>query len=110
MSLDRNSGLGLGGKIGRFGLGLIVSLDSGMFHEDVDTFDLPSSAPQVLGENVEVAHAEVVGIAPAPNPEDERSKVKVRKPNLELKGGNIDINDLPSRIFKSSIEVKYASL
>ena len=43
-SLDRSSGLGLGGKISRFGLGLDVFLESGTFHEDVDTFDLPTSA------------------------------------------------------------------
>ena len=98
MSLDRNSGLGLGGKIGRFGLGLDVSLESGTFHEDVDTFDLPTSAPQGLGENFEVAHVEVWGVGPAPDPEDERSNVKVRKPNLELKGGNVDMNDLLSQI------------
>ena len=44
MSLDQNSGLGLGGKISRLGLGLDLSLESGTFHEDVDTFDLPASA------------------------------------------------------------------
>ena len=98
MSLDRNSGLGLGGKIGRFGLGLDVSMESGTFHEDVDTFDLPTSAPQGLGENFEVAHVEVWGVGPAPDPENERSNVKVRKPNLELKGGNVDMNDLLSQI------------
>ena len=97
MNLDRNSGLG--GKIRRSVLGLDVSLESGTFHEDVDTFDLPTSFPQCLGENVEVAHVEVVGVWPAPDPEDERSNIKVRKRNLDLKGSNADINDLLSQIF-----------
>ena len=60
MNFDRNSGPR--GKIRRFGLGLDVSLESGTFHEDVHTFDLPSSVPQGLGENVEVSHGEFVGV------------------------------------------------
>ena len=40
ISLDQNSGLGLGGKISRFGSGFGVSLESETFHEDVD---LPAS-------------------------------------------------------------------
>ena len=40
MSLDQNSGPGLGGKISRFGSGFGVSLESETFHEDVD---LPAS-------------------------------------------------------------------
>ena len=98
MNLDRNSGLG--GKIRRSVLGLDVSLESGTFHEDVDTFDLPASVPQGLGEKVEVAHGEFVGVWTAPDPEDERSKVKVRKTNLEIKGGNVDIKYLLSQIFQ----------
>jgi len=98
MSLDRNSGLGVGGKIGRFGLGLDASLESGTFHEDVETFDLPPNPPQGLGEQFEVAHVEVWGLGPAPNPSDERNSSNIRKPNLELKGGNVDMNDLLSQI------------
>ena len=40
MSLEQNSGLGLGGKISRIGSGFGVSLESETFHEDVD---LPTS-------------------------------------------------------------------
>ena len=62
MSLDQNSGLGLGGKISRFGLGLDLSLESGTFHEDVDTFDLPASAglPEGGGKGVTLAFLEIL--------------------------------------------------
>ena len=97
LSLDRSSGLGLGGRNGRFGLGLDTSLQSGTYHEDIDTFDLPTNLPGIE-QNFEVAHIEVWGLGPAPDPSDERNNVTIRKPNLEIRGGNVDMNDLLGQI------------
>ena len=97
MSLDRSSGLGLGGRNGRYGLGLDTSLESASYHEDVETFDLPPNPPGI-GEYFEVSHVEVWGLGPAPDPYEERNNVSIRKPNLQISGGNVDMNDLLSQI------------
>ena len=43
-------------------------------------------------------HIEVWGLGPQPRAEDERSKVQVRKPDLDIQGGNVDMDDLMGQI------------
>jgi hypothetical protein len=97
MYLDQNEhGLGLGGKVGRFGLGLAPDMETLTYHEDVDTFDLPAMPG---GSNFEVEHIEVWGLGPQPLAEDERAQVQVRKPDLDLRGGGgVDMGDLMGQI------------
>lgn len=94
MYLSRSEGLGLGGRVGRFGLSINPSLESGNYHEDVDTFDLPA----ILPEEFSIEHLEVWGLGPETDPARERAKLHVRKPNLDIKSGNVDMDDLMGQI------------
>lgn len=94
MSLSEEHGLGLGGKLGHFGLGIQTDLSSGTYNEEVETFDLPASLPSTF----DIEHVEVWGLGPEVDPSSERSELKVRKPNLQISGGNVDMNDLLGQI------------
>lgn len=96
MFLDQGSyGLGMGGKIGKFGLGISPDLETLDYHEDVRTFDLPALPG---GSSFEIDHIEVWGLGPQPRAEDERAKVQIRKPDLDIQDGNVDMNDLLGQI------------
>ena len=41
---------------------------------------------------------EVWGLGPKVSAEDERAKVQVRKPDLDIEGGNVDMDDLMGQI------------
>lgn len=94
MFLSPSDGLGLGGRVGRFGLSINPDLSSGNYHEDVETFDLPPKYP----ESFQIDHLEVWGLGPETNPSRERSKLHIRKPNLDIRGGNVDMDDLLGQI------------
>ena len=91
---SRAEGLGLGGRKDRFGLSLNPDLSSGTYHEDVDTFDLPALFP----ESFDIEHLEVWGLGPETDPDRERAKLHVRKPNLQITGGDVDLDDLMGQI------------
>ena len=97
MFLDQGTqGLGMGGKVGHFGFGIKPDMETLDYNEDTNTFDLP-----VLpgGSTFEIDHVEVWGLGPQPRAEEERAKVEVRKPDLDIKdGGNVDMNDLMGQI------------
>ena len=92
--LDRNSQLGLGGKLGHHGFGISASMETITYNEEVDTFDLPNSFPS----DCEFDHLEAWGLGFAPNPDQERSRVQIRRPNLSIRGGNVDFDDLADQI------------
>ena len=94
MYMSRSDGLGLGGRIGRFGLSINSDLSAGTFHEDIDTFDLPPKYP----EQFDIAHLEVWGLGPETDPYREKSKLHVRKPNLDIRSGGVDMDDLMGQI------------
>ena len=61
----------------------------------VTTFDLPALPG---GSTFEIDHVEVWGLGPKVSAEDERAKVQVRKPDLDIEGGNVDMDDLMGQI------------
>ena len=86
----------MGGKIGKFGLGISPDLETLDYHEEVRTFDLPALPG---GSSFEIDHIEVWGLGPQPRAEDERAKVQIRnKPDLDIQDGNVDMNDLLGQI------------
>ena len=97
MFLDQgHHGLGLGGKVGRFGLGLKPDMETLEYNEDIETFDLPALPG---GSTFEIDHVEVWGRGPQPRAEEERAKVQVRKPDLDIQeGGNVNMDDLLGQI------------
>lgn len=92
--LDRNEGLGLGGKPGHFGFGISASMETVTYNEEVDTFDLPNLFPKEF----EFEHLEAWGLGAAPNQDSERSKVFIRRPNLAVRGGDVDLDDLADQL------------
>ncbi len=66
----------------------------GTYHEDVNTYDLPAIYP----EEFEISHLEVWGLGPETDKDKERSKIHVRKPNLQIRGGQVDMDDLLGQI------------
>ena len=118
LSLDRTSGLGLGGKVNHFGFGISARMNTVTYNEDVETFDLPDIFPRQIEINHIVSEPdslstiyfilfkhslndcfqEVWGLGPAPNPSTERSKVTVRKANLEVRRGHVDFHDLADQL------------
>ena len=94
MHCSKEHGFGLGGAIGKFGLSINPDLSSGTYHEEVDTFDLPALFP----EEFEIAHLEVWGLGPETDPDRERAKLHVRKPNLQIRSGGVDMDDLLGQI------------
>ena len=45
-----------------------------------------------------IDHVEVWGLGPQPRAEEERAKVQVRKPDLDIQDGNLDMDDLLGQI------------
>ena len=45
-----------------------------------------------------IDHVEVWGLGPQPRAEEERAKVQVRKPDLDIQDGNVDMDDLLGQI------------
>lgn len=96
MYLDQGEhGIGLGGQVGHFGLGIAPDLETLSYNEEITTFDLP---PLPGGTSFEIEHIEVWGLGPQPRAEDERAKVHVRRPNLDIQDGNVDMDDLMGQI------------
>jgi hypothetical protein len=81
-------------SLSRFGLCLDPSLSSGTYHEDVDTFDLPPLLPAEFS----VDHVEVWGLGPETDADTERAKLHIRKPNLNVRSGEVDMDDLASQL------------
>lgn len=78
----------------RFGISLSSSLASGTFHEDIDTFDIPPLLP----EEFSVEHVEVWGLGSETDPSAERAKLHVRRPNVQIRSGEADMDDLMDQI------------
>ena len=95
MYMSRSEGFGLGGAIGNFGLSVNASLSSGTYNPDVNTFALPSS---ILPDEFEISHIEVWGLGPETDANREKAKLHVRKPNLKMRGGEADLDDLMGQI------------
>jgi len=96
MFLDQGTeGLGMGGKVGRFGFGIKPDMETLEYHEDTTTFDLPVLSG---GSTFEIDHVEVWGLGPQPRAEEERAKVEVRKPDLDIQDGNVNMDDLMGQI------------
>jgi len=89
-----DNGLAMGGRIGRFGISLSSSLESGTYHEDIDTFDLPALLP----EEFSVEHVEVWGLGSETDPSTEQAKLHVRRPNVQIRSGDADMDDLMDQI------------
>ena len=81
--------------LGNFGLELSDDLSSGSSSGNISTFHSIQLTP---GREFSVAHVEVWGLGPQPEEEEERARVQPRKPNLETRGGNVDMMDLESQI------------
>ena len=94
MYASKSEGLGLGGRIGRFGLSVSNSLEKGTYHADIETFDLGKVVPSEFT----IEHIEVWALGPETDPSTERSKLHVRKPNLQIQGGSVDMDDLMGQI------------
>ena len=82
------------GQLGHHGFGISASMETITYNEEVDTFDLPNSFPS----ECEFDHLEAWGLGFAPNPDQERSRVQIRRPNLSIRGGNVDFDDLADQI------------
>ncbi len=61
----------------------------------METFDLPDGK---LPSEFPVDHVEVWGLGPETDSATERAKLHVRKPNLEIRGGEADMGDLMDQI------------
>ena len=46
----------------------------------------------------EIAHVEVWGLGPSVDADEEREKVRARQPNLQIRGGDVDEDDLMSQL------------
>lgn len=97
MYLDQgNHGLGMGGQVGRFGFNIKPDMETLEYHEETETFDLPALPG---GSSFEIDHIEVWGLGSQPRAEEERNKVQIRKPDLNINaGGAVDMDDLMGQI------------
>jgi len=87
--------LALGGSQGNFGLELGADLTSGCSSGNIETFH---SIQMTGGSSFEVSHVEVWGLGPPVDQAIEKESSKPRQPNLETRGGNVDMDDLMSQI------------
>jgi len=87
--------LALGGTPGNFGLKLNSDLSSGSSSGNIETFHTVQLSQ---GTEFEVDHVEVWGLGSEPDPEQEKANTKPRQPNLETRGGSVDMLDLESQI------------
>jgi len=89
-------GLAMGGSPGNFGLFISSDLESGECSGDIDTF----STIQLAGAPAfQIMHLEVWGLGPEPDEATEMQNTSVRKPNMNIRGGHVDMGDLASQIF-----------
>jgi hypothetical protein len=79
---------------GHHGFGLSASMETITYNEEVETYDLPNVFPQEF----EFEHFEAWGLGAAPDASAERSKVFIRRPNLSVRGGDVDLDDLADQI------------
>lgn len=94
MYMSRTDGFGLGGRVGHFGLSVSPDLSTGNYHEEIETFDLPPKYPVEFT----ISHLEVWGLGPETDPYKEKSKLHIRKPNLNVRSGNVNMDDLLGQI------------
>ena len=80
---------------GNFGLKLNSDLSSGSSSGNIETFHTVQLSQ---GTEFEVDHVEVWGLGSEPDPEQEKANTKPRQPNLETRGGSVDMLDLESQI------------
>jgi len=89
-------GLAMGGSQGNFGLSISSDLESGECSGDIDTF----ATIQLAGAaSFQIMHLEVWGLGPEPDEATEMQNTSVRKPNMNIRGGYVDMGDLASQIF-----------
>jgi len=87
--------LAMGGQSGNFGLQLGTSLESGASSGHIQTFN---TIQLTQDPEFQIEHVEVWGLGPEPNEETERSNTQPRRPNMETRGGAVDMLDLESQI------------
>jgi len=87
--------LAMGGKDGHHGFQLNDDLSSGDCNADIQTFDTIQLSSE---KNFQIEHVEVWGLGSEPDMDAERQNVQPRKPNLDIRGGNVDMLDLESQI------------
>merc|ERR1711972_137090 len=87
--------LALGGTPGNFGLKLNSDLSSGSSSGNIETFHTVQLSQET---EFEVDHVEVWGLGSEPDPKQEKASTKPRQPNLETRGGLVDMLDLESQI------------
>jgi len=90
-----NDLLALGGQPGNFGLELNSDLTSGSSSGSIETFH---TTRLTSGPTFDIDHVEVWGLGPEPDESRERANTKPRQPNLETRGGPVDMLDLESQI------------
>jgi hypothetical protein len=64
------------------------------YNEEVETYDLPNIFPR----EIEFEHFEAWGLGAAPDGSAERSSVFIQKPNLSIRSGDVDLDDLADQI------------
>jgi len=87
--------LALGGQPGNFGLELNSELTSGSSSGNIETFH---TIRLTSGPTFDIDHVEVWGLGSEPDERTERANTKPRQPNLETRGGDVDMLDLESQI------------
>ena len=53
----------------------------------------------------EIAHVEVWGLGPPVDADEERQKVRPRQPNLQIRAGDVDEDDLLSQLMWTDIGI-----
>ena len=61
-------------------------------------FRLASDIYAFQDASFEIAHVEVWGLGPPVDADEEREKVRPRQPNLQIRGGDVDEDDLLSQL------------
>jgi len=87
--------LAMGGRPGNFGLELDGDLGSGRSSGSVDTFH---SIQMTQDASFDIDHVEVWGLGPPVDSDEERQKVQPRQPNLNIRDGAVDEDDLMSQL------------
>jgi len=87
--------LAMGGRRGKYGLELGADLSTGCSSGDIDTFH---TIRFTEGTSFEISHVEVWGLGPPVDESEERAKAKPRQPNLDIRGGHVDEDDLMSQL------------
>ena len=75
---------------------MVIALPLKQTNKETNNLDYPLLSG---GSTFEIGHFEVWDLRPKPRAEEERAKVEVRKPDLDIEdGGNVDMNDLMGQI------------